>query len=75
MILDDRIMAALHQVCDPCSIAANAPISIVDMGLVRDWSIDEGGKSRRTHVCHLAKLHHGASHCQEGLRELFVADP
>ena len=43
MTLDDKIMAALHQVCDPCSIAANAPISIVDMGLVRDWSVDEGG--------------------------------
>lgn len=39
--LDAEIAAALERVCDPCSIAANAPVSIVDMGLVRGWSIDE----------------------------------
>jgi metal-sulfur cluster biosynthetic enzyme len=38
--LDEAIRAALHQVCDPCSIAANAPVSILDMGLVRGWSVD-----------------------------------
>jgi metal-sulfur cluster biosynthetic enzyme len=37
---DDAIKAALQQVCDPCSIAANAPISILDMGLVKGWSVD-----------------------------------
>jgi metal-sulfur cluster biosynthetic enzyme len=41
--LDAEIGAALERVCDPCSIAARAPISIVDMGLVRGWSVDEGG--------------------------------
>jgi metal-sulfur cluster biosynthetic enzyme len=41
--LDEAIRAALHQVCDPCSIAANAPVSILDMGLVRDWTIDGEG--------------------------------
>lgn len=41
--IDDAIREALHQVCDPCSIAANAPVSILDMGLIRDWNIDEGG--------------------------------
>jgi metal-sulfur cluster biosynthetic enzyme len=41
--LDTAIREALHQVCDPCSIAANAPVSIIDMGLVRDWSIDPDG--------------------------------
>lgn len=41
--LDAAIRAALHQVCDPCSIAANAPVSILDMGLVRDWSVDAEG--------------------------------
>jgi metal-sulfur cluster biosynthetic enzyme len=41
--IHDAIRKALHQVCDPCSIAAHAPVSILDMGLVRDWSIDEDG--------------------------------
>jgi metal-sulfur cluster biosynthetic enzyme len=37
---DAAIRKALEQVCDPCSIAASAPISILDMGLVKDWSVD-----------------------------------
>lgn len=40
--LDDRIRDALHQVCDPCSIAANAPLSIIDMGLVEGWEVEDG---------------------------------
>jgi len=40
---DEAIRNALHQVCDPCSIAARAPVSILDMGLVRGWTIDEDG--------------------------------
>jgi metal-sulfur cluster biosynthetic enzyme len=40
---DDAIKDALQKVCDPCSIAANAPISVLDMGLVKDWSVDEQG--------------------------------
>lgn len=40
--LDDRIRDALEQVCDPCSIAANAPLSIIDMGLVRGWTVEDG---------------------------------
>lgn len=43
MTLDEQIKAALDKVCDPCSIAANAPVSIIDMGLVRDWSVDDEG--------------------------------
>ncbi len=39
--LDEQIRAALELVCDPCSIAANAPLSIIDMGLVRGWQVDE----------------------------------
>ena len=42
--LDDAVRAALHQVCDPCSIAAQAPVSIIDMGLVRDWKVDDNGE-------------------------------
>ena len=38
--LDGEIRTALDKVCDPCSIAANVPLSILDMGLVRGWSID-----------------------------------
>lgn len=38
---DEAVRHALEQVCDPCSIAANAPLSIIDMGLVRDWSVDD----------------------------------
>jgi len=41
--IEDAVRSALQQVCDPCSIAANAPVSIIDMGLVRDWSVDENG--------------------------------
>lgn len=41
--VDDAIRSALHQICDPCSIAAHAPVSIIDMGLVRDWRIDDDG--------------------------------
>jgi metal-sulfur cluster biosynthetic enzyme len=41
--IDDAIRSALHQICDPCSIAAQAPVSILDMGLVRDWDIDDEG--------------------------------
>lgn len=41
--LDDAIAAALDKVCDPCSLAANAPLSIVDLGLVRGWTIDGAG--------------------------------
>jgi metal-sulfur cluster biosynthetic enzyme len=40
-VFDEQIRAALERVCDPCSIAVNAPISILDMGLVRGWSVDE----------------------------------
>jgi len=40
--LNEQIEEALHQVCDPCSIAANAPLSIIDMGLVEGWQVDDG---------------------------------
>jgi metal-sulfur cluster biosynthetic enzyme len=40
-VSEDDIRTALDLVCDPCSIAAQAPLSIVDMGLVRGWTIDE----------------------------------
>jgi metal-sulfur cluster biosynthetic enzyme len=33
---------AIAEVHDPCSIAAAAPMSIVDMGLLRQWSLNNG---------------------------------
>lgn len=41
--LEAAVRTALCQVCDPCSIAAHAPVSILDMGLVRDWRVDKNG--------------------------------
>ncbi|WP_051792494.1 metal-sulfur cluster assembly factor [Amycolatopsis jejuensis] len=38
----EAIETALHQVLDPCSIAANAPLSIVDMGLVLGFREHDG---------------------------------
>ena len=40
--LDRQIREVLSQIHDPCSIAAGRPISVLDMGLVRDWKFDRG---------------------------------
>jgi len=37
---DERVAAALADVCDPCSLAAGAPLSLVDMGLVKGSAFD-----------------------------------
>jgi metal-sulfur cluster biosynthetic enzyme len=41
--LRTAIEGAIAKVDDPCSIAARAPMSVRDMGLVREWHIDEHG--------------------------------
>jgi metal-sulfur cluster biosynthetic enzyme len=41
--LDRQVNDALGRVYDPCSVAVNNPLSIVDMGLVRDWRVDDEG--------------------------------
>lgn len=41
-MIDDRIRAVLDTIHDPCSIAAGRPVSVLDMGLVRDWTLDSG---------------------------------
>jgi metal-sulfur cluster biosynthetic enzyme len=41
--IDAKVVAALDRDFDPCSIAAKAPVSILDMGLVQDWEVDEEG--------------------------------
>ncbi len=40
MIDDAAVRAALAGVHDPCSVAAGRPLSLVDMGLLRDWRLD-----------------------------------
>jgi metal-sulfur cluster biosynthetic enzyme len=41
--LHDAVRAAIAEVDDPCSLAANAPLSIFELGLVRDWTVDGDG--------------------------------
>lgn len=41
----DRVDAALDAVHDPCSIAANAPLGIRDMGLVLERRVEDGGRA------------------------------
>lgn len=36
----DTVAAALDAVCDPCSVAAGAPLSLRDMGLLRGCVVD-----------------------------------
>jgi metal-sulfur cluster biosynthetic enzyme len=40
---DAEIAAALEAVQDPCSVAAGAPMSLLDMGLVRGWEVSPDG--------------------------------
>jgi metal-sulfur cluster biosynthetic enzyme len=40
---DAQIERALDRIYDPCSLAANNALSLVDMGLVRDWQVDDEG--------------------------------
>ena len=42
-VIDEGIRAVLGRIHDPCSIAAGRPVSVLDMGLVRGWVLDEGG--------------------------------
>jgi metal-sulfur cluster biosynthetic enzyme len=36
------IRAALCAVHDPCSVAMNVPMNVLDMGLVRGWTVTDG---------------------------------
>ena len=44
--LHDRVMKGLEEVIDPCSVTAGAPLSVVDMGLLSELSVDEDGAVR-----------------------------
>lgn len=39
---DAAIRAVLNSVYDPCSVAANRPLGLVDMGLVLGWTLAAG---------------------------------
>lgn len=41
--LEREIATALSAVDDPCSVAAGAPLSLLDMGLVRGWELSPDG--------------------------------
>jgi metal-sulfur cluster biosynthetic enzyme len=41
--LRDRVLEGLEDVIDPCSITAGAPLSVVDMGLLNELSVDADG--------------------------------
>jgi len=37
------VVAAIERVYDPCSLAVNAPLNLIEMGLVRKCSVDDDG--------------------------------
>ena len=41
-MIDDQIRDVLGTIYDPCSIAAGRPVSVLDMGLVLGWTLDNG---------------------------------
>jgi metal-sulfur cluster biosynthetic enzyme len=41
--LKERVLTALADVTDPCSVSAGAPLSVIDMGLVTGVDVDEKG--------------------------------
>lgn len=41
-LLDEHVSAALSRVYDPCSVAAGRPTSLIDMGLVTGWTVEDG---------------------------------
>jgi len=41
--LRQSVTEALGGVFDPCSLAAGAPLSVVDMGLITDVTVDDAG--------------------------------
>lgn len=41
-MIDDSIRAVLAGIYDPCSVAAGRSTSIIDMGLVLGWKLQQG---------------------------------
>ncbi|MFE7228912.1 metal-sulfur cluster assembly factor [Nocardioides sp. NPDC057577] len=44
MSLEEQVLDALRNVVDPCSVAAQTPFDIVDMGLVDGVATDDDGR-------------------------------
>lgn len=42
--IDAAIRDELRQIYDPCSVAAGRPQSVLDMGLVLDWTLSDSGE-------------------------------
>jgi metal-sulfur cluster biosynthetic enzyme len=42
MIFDDQVRGLLSRIHDPCSIAAGRPTSVLDLGLVLGWTLENG---------------------------------
>jgi len=38
---DAQVAVALEGVVDPCSVVSGAPLSVIDMGLILGWKVDE----------------------------------
>ena len=41
--LRESVTAALGSVFDPCSLSTGAPLSVIDMGLVTELTVDDAG--------------------------------
>jgi metal-sulfur cluster biosynthetic enzyme len=41
--LEQAVHDAIAKVDDPCSVRANAPLNVFELGLVRDWTVDDDG--------------------------------
>jgi metal-sulfur cluster biosynthetic enzyme len=41
---NQQVRAVLESVPDPCSVAAGASVSLLDMGLVRGWEVSPAGQ-------------------------------
>lgn len=50
LLIENEAWAALERIYDPCSVATRSPLSIVDMGLVREVEVDEE-RNVRVSIC------------------------
>jgi metal-sulfur cluster biosynthetic enzyme len=65
---DRQIEEVLHRIYDPCSLAQQNPISLIDMGLVLGWELgDEGHLEVR--MCVTSACCTMAPHFTEAARE------
>lgn len=42
MTFDDQVRAVLARIHDPCSVAAGRPTSVLELGLVLGWALQDG---------------------------------